>query len=107
MSKSLNATLKSGTNKFYKMVTHPAAVNSWTNKYGQSYAQESDYTDAFGRGKMILFCKCGCGNSSGCGIASLSTEAYHARVLELRRRQMEEEMFVKLESGGGNESIAM
>ena len=97
MAESLNATLTSDTkcrasskkHMFYKMVTHPAAVNSWTNKYGQSYAQDSDYTDAFGRGKMILFCKCGCGVSSGCGIASLSTEAYHARVLSSRIQQVD------------------
>jgi predicted transcriptional regulator len=95
-SHSLNATLgdersQSNRKRFYKMVAHPSAVNSWTNKYGQSYAQDSDYTDGFGRGKMILFCKCGCGMSSGCGIASLSTEAYHARVLTMRREQMDHE----------------
>jgi hypothetical protein len=83
-AKSLNAVLdtKSNTNKrYYKMVKHTAAINSWTNKYGQCYAQDSDYSNAFGRKRhMILFCSCGCGMSSGCGVASLSTTAYHERV---------------------------
>ena len=98
-AKKLNAILgndkSASKNRYYKLVTHTAAINSWTNKYGQSYAQDSDYINAFGRGKMILFCKCGCGMSSGCGIASLSTEGYHSRVLSLRREQMflEEQQF--------------
>ena len=49
---------------------------NWTNEFGQSYAVDSDYRNAFGRGKMTPGCSCGCGKKSGCGIASLSTEAY-------------------------------
>ena len=74
-----------GTGRFYRMV-HQVTRYSWTNEFGQSYAVDSDYRNAFGRGKMTPGCSCGCGKSSGCGIASLSTEAYSIQ----KRRRLEE-----------------
>jgi hypothetical protein len=71
---SLHATT-TGRGKVYRMVQQVTRYN-WTNEFGQSYAVDSDYRNAFGRGRMTPGCSCGCGKTSGCGIASLSTESY-------------------------------
>ena len=81
---TLHATT-TGKGKLYRMVQQVTRYN-WTNEFGQSYAVDSDYQNAFGRGRMAPGCSCGCGKTSGCGIASLSTMAYlHQKHENMRR----------------------